>query len=105
MGGVLSRERLEREMARSSSSSAQNRPPRSKGQALSSDGGEGEGRRAPEGPLLVKYAGATVVRTETNNDSTAPYESHIETSAGKELEVLVSKTFEVVDANERPSRR
>jgi hypothetical protein len=27
------------------------------------------------------------------------------TSAGKELEVLVSKTFEVVDANERLSRR
>jgi len=45
------------------------------------------------------------VRTETNNDSTAPYESHIETSAGKELEVLVSKTFEVVGANERSSHR
>ena len=35
--------------------------------------------------MLAKYAGATIVRTEINNDSTAPYESHIKTSAGKEL--------------------
>ena len=43
------------------------------------------------------------MRTETNGDSTAPYESHIKTSAGKELEVLVSKDFKVVDAREHPS--
>jgi hypothetical protein len=47
---------------------------------------------------------ATIVRSETNNDSSAPYESHIRTSAGKELEVLVSENFEVVEARERPAR-
>jgi hypothetical protein len=40
-------------------------------------------------------------RTETNGDSAAPYESHITTSAGQELEVLVSKGFEVVGARQR----
>jgi hypothetical protein len=44
------------------------------------------------------------MRTETNGDAGAPYESHITTSAGKELEVLVSKAFEVVDAREHPAR-
>ena len=56
-----------------------------------------------EAAVLGKYSGATIVRTETNGDSTAPYESHIKTSAGKELEVLVSKDFEVVDAREHPA--
>lgn len=51
----------------SSSTSTQDRPERSKGQALSSD-------------VAAKVKAAA-------------------------LEVLVSKTFEVVDANERPSRR
>ena len=58
----------------------------------------GDTKEKVEAAALAKYAGATVVRTEANNDSTAPYESHIKTSAGRELEVLVSKTFEVVDA-------
>ena len=53
--------------------------------------------------MLAKYSGATIVRTETNRDSSAPYESHIKTSAGKELEVLVSKDFKVVDAREHPA--
>lgn len=65
----------------------------------------GDTKAKVEAAVLAKYAGATVVRTETNNDSAAPYESHIRTSAGTELEVLVSKTFEVVGANERPARR
>jgi hypothetical protein len=56
-----------------------------------------------EAAVLDKYAGATIVRTETNNTSEAPYESHITTKDGKELEVLVSKDFEVVGANERPA--
>jgi hypothetical protein len=43
------------------------------------------------------------VRTETNGDSAAPYESHIRTSDGKELEVLVSKDFKVLDAREHPA--
>ena len=54
--------------------------------------------------MRAKYSGATIVRTETNGDSAAPYESHITTSAGKELEVLVSKDFTVVDAREHPAR-
>ena len=57
-----------------------------------------------EAAVRAQYAGATIVRTETNGDSSAPYESHIKTSAGKELEVLVSKAFKVVDAREHPAR-
>src|SRR4051794_19626887 len=56
-----------------------------------------------EAAVKAKYAGATIVRTETNGDSTAPYESHSMTSDGKELEVLVSKDFKVVDARQRPA--
>ena len=56
-----------------------------------------------EAAVLAKYPGATIVRTETNADSSAPYESHIKTSDGKELEVPVSKDFEVVDAREHPA--
>ena len=57
-----------------------------------------------EAAVLAEYSGATIVRTETNGDSSAPYESHITTSAGKELEVLVGKDFKVVDAREHPAR-
>ena len=53
-----------------------------------------------EAAVLAKYSGATIVRTETNNDSTAPYESHIRTSAGQVLEVLVGSSFQVVEARE-----
>ena len=74
-------------------------------------GGPGRGETAltgdtndkVEAAVLAKYSGATIVRTETNGDSAAPYESHIKTSAGKELEVLVSKDFEVLDAREHPA--
>jgi hypothetical protein len=73
-------------------------------------GGRGAGEKAltgdtkdkVEAAVLAKYSGATIVRTETNGDSSAPYESHITTSAGKELEVLVSKDFKVLDAREHP---
>ena len=64
----------------------------------------GDTKSKVEAAVLAKYPGATMVRTETNTDSSAPYESHITTSAGKELEVLVSKDFAVVGANERPAR-
>ena len=65
----------------------------------------GETKQKVEAAVLAKYAGATIVRTETNDgDADAPYESHIRTTAGQELEVLVSKDFEVVGANERPAR-
>ena len=64
----------------------------------------GDTKDKVEAAVLAKYSGAKIVRTETNNDSTAPYESHITTSDGKALEVLVSKDFEVVTARERPAR-
>src|SRR3954451_16620056 len=63
----------------------------------------GATRTSVEAAVLAKYPGATIVRTETNTDSNARYEPHIKTSAGKELEVQVSKTFAVVAANERPA--
>jgi hypothetical protein len=55
--------------------------------------------------VRARYAGATIVRAETNGDAAAPYEAHIRTSAGEELEVLVSKGFEVVDARAHPEHR
>ena len=76
----------------------------------------GPGAHGPETPLtgdtkdkveaavLAEYSGATIVRTETNGDASAPYEAHITTSAGAELEVLVSKDFKVLDAREHPAR-
>ena len=64
----------------------------------------GETKQKVEAAVLAKYPNATIVRTETNTDGDAPYESHIQTSDGKELEVLVSKDFEVVGANEHPGR-
>ena len=64
----------------------------------------GDTKDKVEAAVLAKYDGATIVRTETNDDSTAPYESHITTSDGKALEVLVSRDFEVVTARERPAR-
>src|SRR3954463_13276418 len=63
----------------------------------------GDAKTKVEAAVLAKHPGATIVRTETNTDSSAPYESHIKTSAGKELEVTVSKDFAVVDSNERPA--
>ena len=64
----------------------------------------GDTKEKVEAAVRAKYAGATIVRTETNHDASAPYESHITTSAGKELEVLVSKDFNVLDAREHPAR-
>ena len=64
----------------------------------------GETKEKVEAAVKAKYPGATIVRTETNGDSAAAYESHITTSAGKELEVLVDKDFEIVDAREHPAR-
>ena len=61
----------------------------------------GTTKQKVEAAVLARYSGATIVRTETNDDSSAPYESHITTSAGRQLEVLVSQGFEVVDACEQ----
>jgi len=62
----------------------------------------GDTKQKVEDAVLAKYSGATIVRTETNADAGAPYESHITTSGGTELEVLVSTDFQVVDAREHP---
>jgi hypothetical protein len=64
----------------------------------------GDTKTKVEAAVLAKYPGATIVRTETNGDGSAPYESHVKTSAGKELEVHVSKDFTVLDAREHPAR-
>ena len=63
----------------------------------------GDTKASVEKAVIARYPGATIVRTETNGDSAAPYESHITTSAGTELEVLVSKDFAVVQAREHPA--
>jgi hypothetical protein len=62
----------------------------------------GDTKNRVEDAVLAKYPKATIERTETNNGPEAPYESHIKTSDGKQLEVLVSKGFEVVASNEHP---
>ena len=64
----------------------------------------GDTKSKVEAAVLAAYPNATVERTETNADGSAPYESHIKTSAGKELEVHVTKDFAVVDAVEHPTR-
>jgi len=63
----------------------------------------GDTKDKVEAAVRARYPGATIVRTETNGDSAAPYESHIRTTAGTELEVLVSKDFAVVDARQHPA--
>ena len=63
----------------------------------------GETKEKVEAAVKAEYPGATIVRTETNGDGSAPYESHIRTSDGKEVEVLVNGDFQVVGANERPA--
>jgi uncharacterized membrane protein YkoI len=65
----------------------------------------GETKQKVEAAVLAKYPGAKIVRSETNRDTSAPYEAHIRTTDGKELEVLVNKDFEVVDAREHPAPR
>ena len=90
--------------------------------AVQADNGRGAGRRGDHGggghgaetaltgdtkdkveaAVKAKYPGATIERTETNTDTSAPYESHIRTSDGTELEVHVAKDFAVVDARQHP---
>jgi hypothetical protein len=65
----------------------------------------GDTKDKVEAAVKAEYPGATIERTETNDgDADAPYESHIRTSAGKELEVHVSKDFKVLDAQEQGAR-
>ena len=62
----------------------------------------GDTKDKVEAAVKAKYPGATIERTETNTDTSAPYESHIRTSDGTELEVQVSKDFAIVDARQHP---
>jgi hypothetical protein len=64
----------------------------------------GETKRKVEAAVRTAYPRATLLRTETNGDSRAPHESHVRTRAGQELEVLVSRDFEVIDAREHRGR-
>jgi hypothetical protein len=56
----------------------------------------GDTKTSVEDAVKAKYPGATIERTESNGDSAAPYESHITTAGGQELEVLVGKDFQIV---------
>ena len=64
----------------------------------------GDTKTKVEAAVLAKYPGATILSTETNGDSTAPYESHVRTTTGTQLEVLVSASFAVLEAREHPAR-
>jgi uncharacterized membrane protein YkoI len=63
----------------------------------------GDTKSKVEAAVLARYPGATIERTETNTDGSAPYESHIRTSAGTQLEVHVAKDLAVVDAQQPPA--
>lgn len=65
----------------------------------------GETKQKVEAAVLARYPGATILRSETENGSTAPYEAHVRTSDSKELEVLVSKDFTIVSAHQHAARR
>jgi hypothetical protein len=53
----------------------------------------GDTKAKVEAAVLAKYAGATIVRTETDSDGV--YESHIVTKAGQQTIVQVGKDFAV----------
>jgi Na+/alanine symporter len=75
----------------SSSTSAtadQSQPQRSDEKLLT-----GDTKAKVEAAVLAKYAGATIVRTETDSDGV--YESHIVTAAGQQTIVQVGKDFAV----------
>ncbi len=88
----------------------QGRGGRGRGDHGGRHGGRGETaltgatKQKVEAAVRSEYPGATIVRTETNGDGSSPYESHITTSAGKELEVLVSREFKVTGTHEHPAR-
>jgi hypothetical protein len=50
--------------------------------------------------VLAKYAGATIERVETDADHGSPFEAHITTKDGVQLEVLVNSDYAVTAANE-----
>jgi hypothetical protein len=48
---------------------------------------------------LAKYPRATIERVETDVDHGSPFEAHISTTDGRQLEVLVDSSFNVTAAN------
>jgi uncharacterized membrane protein YkoI len=64
----------------------------------------GDTKTKVEAAALAKLPNATIIRSETNNDSTAAYEAHVRKADGTEAEVLVNKSFQVVEVRERPAR-
>jgi hypothetical protein len=52
----------------------------------------------------AKVPGGTVLRTETDSDSSSPYEAHVRKSDGSEVIVLVDSNFEAtsVETHQHP---
>jgi len=48
--------------------------------------------------VQARYSGATIDRLETDVDHGSPFEAHITTSEGNQLEVLVNGEYEVTEA-------
>jgi hypothetical protein len=48
---------------------------------------------------LAKVSGGTLERVETDVDHGSPYEAHVRTSDGTQVEVLVDKDFQVTAVN------
>jgi uncharacterized membrane protein YkoI len=51
---------------------------------------------------LDKVPGGTVLRTETDSDSSSPYEAHVRKSDGSEVIVLVDSNFEATSVQTHP---
>jgi hypothetical protein len=52
-----------------------------------------------EAAAEAKLPGGTVLRVETDVDHGSPYEAHVRTSDGTEIEVLVNDSFQVAAVN------
>jgi hypothetical protein len=63
----------------------------------------GDTKTKVEAAAKAKLPGATILRSETNNDSIAAYEAHVRKADGTEAEVLVDKSFGVVEVRDRPA--
>ena len=59
----------------------------------------GDVAKKVEAAAKAKVAGATIERVETDADHGSPYEAHMRTSDGTELEVLVDSNFNVTAVN------
>jgi hypothetical protein len=48
---------------------------------------------------LGKVSGGSIIRVETDSDSSSPYEAHVKKSDGSQVVVLVNKQFEATAVN------